>query len=88
MGCGVWGSQPYQHASLYARAYQDVACHEPRDVDDALQTVTLGELREWAAGLWRRGYGQALVQGNLLRREAEELVADVAQVRSGRKCFA
>ena len=50
-------------------------------MDAELATVTLGELRAWAAGLWRRSYGRALVQGNVRPEEARAIVASVEQAR-------
>ncbi len=46
-----------------------------------LRTVTLAELKHWASGLWKRCYGRALVQGNLLSDEAMALVDKVEKVR-------
>ena len=68
--------QPYAHASYYAyltmqpRAFQ----YTNEELRDALRRTTLPDLVNYVKTLWSSGKGQALIQGNLNKKEALALV--------------
>ena len=68
--------QPYAHAVYYSaltlqpRSFQ----YTNAQLRDAVRRLTLPDLREYAASLWSSGKGEALIQGNLDKKEALALV--------------
>lgn len=68
--------QPYAHAVYYSaltlqpRSFQ----YTNTQLRDAVRRLTLPDLREYAASLWSSGKGEALIQGNLDKKEALALV--------------
>jgi len=62
--------QPYQHAGSYSRLVTMEPAYLPTDVLSELQTITLAQLQQWTKQLFSKGYGQALIQGNIKEDEA------------------
>ena len=74
--------QPYQHASFYASQCLSVPSSLPTDTLAALDSITLPELQRWVKGLWKNGYGQALIQGNIDEEQALRCALEVAEAFS------
>jgi len=71
--------QPYSHAIYFSKL---LVTPEPftfpvDGVREALRTITMQDLKEYSKKLWRRGRGEALIQGNLLQKEALEVVQEI-----------
>jgi insulysin len=68
--------QPYAHASYYSYLTLKPRKFEfpNADLRKALRETTLADLERYVDSLWKAGHGEALVQGNLDRDEALELV--------------
>jgi insulysin len=62
--------QPYLRAAAYARQCEMKPSSLPTDSLADIDSISLAELQTWVKGLWRRGFGQALVQGNFGEEEA------------------
>lgn len=71
--------QPYAHAVYYSsllmqpKAFQ----YSNSDLLDAVQKVTLSDLKAYASSLWSSGKGEALIQGNLDETEALDIVKSI-----------
>jgi len=62
--------QPYLHAAAYARQCEMKPASLPTDSFDDIDNISLAELQAWVKGLWTKGFGQALIQGNFREEEA------------------
>lgn len=66
--------QPYRHASFFATLCKNLPGYLPTQVAAEVEGISLGELAEWARGIWKTGYAEALIQGNLLESDARNLI--------------
>jgi len=72
--------QPYQHAGRYSQLCTMEPAYLPTDVLKELDSLTLADLQQWTKTLWRRGFGQALIQGNVKNEQAMSIAKTVAGV--------
>jgi len=70
--------QPYQHAAAYAQQVTMLPSVLPLEVLEEVESITLAELQDWVKSLWKHGFGQALLQGNLNENQALESARKVA----------
>lgn len=73
--------QPYRHAVLFSRVYTDAPSYTPLEVLEELKTITLPELQDFVKQVFRRMYGEALVQGNINKKQALAMVEAMDVVR-------
>lgn len=68
--------QPYSHSIFYtALSTQPFRFqYSNSEMRDALESITLEDLFDFVQSLWSRGQGEALVQGNLDKKEALRII--------------
>jgi len=73
--------QPYSHAIYYSSlAIQpEKFQYSNADMREALKTISLSDLKAYARTIWASGKGEALVQGNVDKKEALALVDVIDQ---------
>ena len=69
--------QPYQHAGRYSQLVTTEPAYLPPDVLKEMEAITLADLQQWTKKLWSKGYGQALIQGNVKEDEALKIQESV-----------
>jgi len=69
--------QPYQHAAFYNAFYTSFPAFLPSDVLRELETVTVRDVELFSESVWSSGFGEVLVQGNVLEEEARAMVKSV-----------
>jgi len=70
--------QPYQHAGQYSKLCTMSPAYLPTDVLKEMDSITLAELQQWTTKLWSKGFGQALIQGNIKEKQALSIAKTVA----------
>lgn len=66
--------QPYEHCGSFSRLVTSQPAYLPPDVLKEVDSITMRDLQRFTQKLWNRGFGQALVQGNLKQEQARPLV--------------
>jgi insulysin len=75
---GLAFQQPYQRAAAYAQECTMLPGYLPTDALGELASITIAELQGFVRGLWKHGYGQALIQGNIAPEMALQSALEVA----------
>jgi insulysin len=71
--------QPYEHAGRFSQLCTMQPAYLPTDVLKELESVTLADLQTWTKSLWSKGYGQALLQGNINEQDALDMAKAVEE---------
>jgi len=69
--------QPYQHAAFYNQFFTTRPAFLPGELLRELDKLTLDDLGKFADEVFATGFGEVLVQGNLLEEEARAMVRSV-----------
>jgi len=69
--------QPYQHAGRFSQLVTVAPAYLPTDVLKELEALTLADLKSFTQSLWDKGYGQALIQGNIKTETARDIAKSV-----------
>ncbi len=62
--------QPYEHCGSFSRLVTSLPAYLPPDVLKEVDSITMRDLQRFTQKLWSRGFGQALVQGNIKQEQA------------------
>jgi insulysin len=66
--------QPYQHAAFYNQYYTSFPAFLPDQVVGEVERVTLRDVNAFADTVFRKCFGEVLVQGNVLEEEARTMI--------------
>jgi insulysin len=78
--------QPYAHASYYANIVLQPTRfqYDNKELREATSKITLPDVFAYAKRLWASGKGEALIQGNLVESDAQQMVDSITGVLSFR----
>ena len=69
--------QPYEHAGQFSQLVTKEPAYLPTDVLKEIDSITIADLQAWTKNLWSKGFGQALIQGNIDKQGALKMAKSV-----------